>query len=57
MEENRWYDERFIKCKNCKETMIVFPLIGDKWFRCKNCGTKTRNREYERVNRKEKRYE
>ena len=46
MTENRWYDERFIKCKNCKKELIVYPLLGQKHFKCKYCGTKIKNKEY-----------
>jgi len=46
MTENRWYDERFIKCKNCKQELIVYPLLGNKFFKCKYCGAKIRNKEY-----------
>lgn len=46
MTEGRWYDERFIKCKNCKKELIVYPLLGNKFFRCKYCGTKIRNKKY-----------
>ena len=51
MTESRWYDERFIKCKNCKQELIVFPALGQKFFRCKYCGTKIRNKEYETYNK------
>lgn len=46
MIENRWNDERFIKCNNCKKGLIVFPLLGQKYFKCKYCGTKIKNKEY-----------
>lgn len=46
MTENRWYDERFIKCNNCKKELIVFPSLGQKYFKCKYCGTKIKNKEY-----------
>lgn len=52
MTENRWYDERFIKCKNCKKGLIVYPLLGQKFFRCSYCGNKIRNKEWFNFNKK-----
>ena len=46
MTKNRWYYERFVKCKNCKNVLVVYPLLGQKYFKCKFCGKKIKNKEY-----------
>lgn len=46
MTPNRWYDERFLKCNNCKKQLMVFPFTDNKFFRCKYCGTKVKNKSY-----------
>ena len=46
MTKNRWYDERFIKCKKSKNELIVYPLLGQKFFKCEYCGKRIKNKEY-----------
>lgn len=46
MTENRWCDERFIKCPNCHSPLIVYPYINLKYFKCYNCGFKIKNKSY-----------
>lgn len=55
MTENRWYDERFIKCYNCKREIMVFPQLGKKFFKCKYCGAKNKNKQYYEFSLKKRR--
>ena len=52
MKENRWYDERFIKCNNCHKGLIVYPYIDNKYFKCKYCGNKIKNKSYHLILKK-----
>lgn len=54
MKENRWYDERFIKCNNCHKGLIVYPYIDNKYFKCKYCGNKIKNKSYHLILKKYK---
>ena len=54
MTENRWLDEHFIKCNNCHRELIVYPYTDNKFFKCKYCGTKIKNRVYHLILKKYK---